>query len=75
MAGSEGRGYDLGPDVRPGDIDARDPAVVAWCDGELFYLLASGECGADALRAIAESIYLKVRASDPGRHRESVSES
>jgi len=57
IAGREARIYQLGPEVEPGDIDSRSPAVVAWYDGDLFYLLASDSLTADVLLSIAESIY------------------
>jgi len=57
IAGREARIYELGAEAEPGDIDPRSPAVIAWCDGEMFYLLASGALTADALLAVAESIY------------------
>lgn len=57
IAGREARIYELGPEVEPAEIDPRDPAVVAWCDGELFCLLASDRLTADVLVEIAESIY------------------
>ncbi len=57
IAGREARSYELGPEVAPGDIDPRNPAVVAWYDDELFYLLASDKLDADVLATIAESIY------------------
>lgn len=41
----------------PHDPDGRSPAVVAWHDGELFFLIASGELPSDALVRIAESLY------------------
>ena len=57
IAGREARVYQLGPEVEPGDMDPRNPAVVAWYDGEQFYLLASDKLDVDVLATIAESIY------------------
>jgi hypothetical protein len=49
--------YELGPEPPPDDIDGRSPSVVAWHDGEMFYLLASIEMAADVLVRIATSLY------------------
>lgn len=57
IAGREARIYELGAAVAADDIDARSPAVVAWCDGDRFYLIASSAMSADGLLTIAESIY------------------
>ncbi len=57
IAGHEGRAYDLGPEPEADDIDPRMPAVVTWCDGPMFYLLASDSMQADELLPIAESCY------------------
>ena len=57
IAGREGRLYALGPEPEPGDIDPRMPAVVAWFDGELFFLIASERIEADDLLSIARSCY------------------
>jgi hypothetical protein len=57
VAGHEGRIYDLGPVPPPDDIDPRPPAVVVWHDGEMVYLVASGELESDALLRVAESLY------------------
>jgi hypothetical protein len=61
VAGHEGRLYEMGPEVPPDDIDGRMPAVVTWCDGEMHYLVASGELSADVLLRIAESLYARAR--------------
>jgi hypothetical protein len=50
--------YELGPEPAPDDVDGRSPAVVAWHDAELFFLLASSETTADALVTIALSVHL-----------------
>jgi len=57
VAGRDACVYELGPEVEPEDIDPRNRAVIACCDGELFYLLASDRLAAEVLVAIAESIY------------------
>ena len=57
LAGHEGRARELGPEVPPDDIDGRIPAVVVWHDGDMFYLIASGELPAQVLIDIAGSIY------------------
>jgi hypothetical protein len=57
IAGREARAYDHGPEVPHDDPDGRLPAVVVWCDGEMFYLLASGELPVDALLRIGGSLY------------------
>jgi hypothetical protein len=57
IGGHAGRAYELGPEPPPDDIDARSPAVVAWHDAEMFYLVASDEMSLDELVAIAASIY------------------
>ena len=57
VAGRKGRAFDLGPEVPPDDIDGRSPAVVTWYDGELFFLVASGNMPAESLQRVAESMY------------------
>ena len=57
LRGHEGRGYELGPEVPPDDIDGRSPAVVTWHDGEMFYFVASVELPAETLIDIAGSMY------------------
>ena len=57
IAGLEARRFELGPQPQPGDFDSRSPAVLVWCDGDRFYLLASDTLPADDLIPIAESIY------------------
>jgi hypothetical protein len=57
VAAHAGRSYELGPEVEPDDPDGRMPAVVTWSDGEMFYLVASGELTADMLLRVAESLY------------------
>jgi hypothetical protein len=57
IVGRPGRVYELGPEPTPDDIDGRSPAVIAWHDGEVFYLLASDEMTGPALMTIAMSVY------------------
>ena len=57
IAGREARRYELGPESPPDDPDPRSPAVLTWCDGDRFYLLASEILSAGELIPIAESIY------------------
>lgn len=57
IAGHAGRVYELGPEPEPDDIDGRSPAVVVWHDGEMFYLVASGQMPASELFRIAISLY------------------
>lgn len=57
VAGFEGRGYPLGPEPGPDDIDGRMPAVVVWNDDSMFYLVASSELELPDLLAIASSLY------------------
>jgi hypothetical protein len=57
IAGRAAHIYELGPEPEPGDIDGRNPAVVAWHDGEMFFLIASGEMSVDKLVIIADSLY------------------
>lgn len=56
ILGRDARLYELGPEPEPGDIDGRSPAVVAWHDAEMFYLIASDTMGSDELFAIAISV-------------------
>lgn len=56
VAGREARAFPPGPEPGPGDPDPRSPAVLAWCDGPMFYLLASETLDTAALAALAESI-------------------
>ena len=58
IAGHHARLYELGPEPEPGDIDGRSLAVVTWHDGEMFYLVASGEWKSDALVKVAMSLYV-----------------
>ena len=70
LAGHEGRAYRLGPEVPPDDIDGRSPAVVVWHDGDMFFLIASGELAVEELIDIAGSIYfppVKGREGSGGR--------
>jgi hypothetical protein len=57
IAGCAARVYELGPEPAPGDIDGRSPSVVTWHDGDMFYLIASGEMSPDDLVRIAISLY------------------
>jgi hypothetical protein len=57
VGGHEARLYELGPEVPPDDIDGRQPAVVTWHEGRMFFLLASVEMSCDALLGVAESLY------------------
>lgn len=57
IAGHEGRGYPLGPEVDPDDIDGRNPAVVVWSDDSMSYLVASDRLELADLLTIAASLY------------------
>ena len=57
IAGLPARTYELGPETSPSDIDGRSPAVVTWHEGEMFYLIASGELASVELLRIARSLY------------------
>lgn len=57
VAGHQARLYELGPVPPADDIDGRSPAVVTWCDGEMFFLVASGELPVDTLVRVANSLY------------------
>ena len=57
IAGQAARLYERGPEPPPGDIDGRSPSVVTWHDGDMFYLIASGEMSADDLVRVAVSLY------------------
>jgi hypothetical protein len=57
VAGREGRIFELGPEPAAGDSDPRSPAVVAWCDAKLFYLVASDRYPSADLLRVAESVY------------------
>src|SRR5215510_12808323 len=62
IAGRAARVYELGPEPAPDDIDGRMPSVVAWHDGEMFFLIASGEMPVEALIPIAASMYDRLAA-------------
>jgi len=62
IVGRAARVYELGPEPPPDDIDGRSPAVVAWHDGAMFYLVASGEMSAAELMRIAVSLYPRTAA-------------
>ena len=57
VAGHEARFYELGPEVDPGDIDGRSPAVVVWHENARFYLVASYTLELEVLTRIADSLY------------------
>jgi hypothetical protein len=57
IAGHPARIYELGAEPEPDDVDGRMPSVVAWHDGEMFFLIASGEMRVEELIPIAASIY------------------
>jgi hypothetical protein len=57
IGGHAARIYELGPEPEPDDIDGRSPSVVTWHDGEMFFLIASGELPVADLIPIAASIY------------------
>jgi hypothetical protein len=57
IAGHVARIYELGAEPEPDDIDGRMPSVVTWHDGEMFFLIASGEMPVEELVPIAVSIY------------------
>ena len=57
IGGHAAKMYERGPEPEPGDPDARMPAVVTWHDGEMFFLLASGELPVQDLITIAQSIH------------------
>jgi hypothetical protein len=57
VLGRPARVYELGPEPPADEVDGRSPAVVAWHDGEVFYMLASHEMSADALMTIAMSVH------------------
>jgi hypothetical protein len=57
VAGRAARTYELGPEPPPDDIDGRHPAVIAWHDRTMFYLIASDEMSAAELERIAQSMY------------------
>ena len=57
IAGHAARIYELAPEPEPDDIDGRMPSVVAWHDGEMVFLIASGELPVADLIPIAASMY------------------
>jgi hypothetical protein len=57
IAGHPARIYELGGEPEPDDVDGRMPSVVAWHDGEMFFLIASGEMRVEELIPIAASMY------------------
>ncbi len=56
LSGLAARLYEHGPEPEPGDIDGRMPAVVTWSDGDLFFLVTSGELSTETLVTIATSL-------------------
>ena len=57
IAGNPARVYERGPEPEPDDIDGRNPAIVTWYDGDIFYFLASDSLGSAELVRVAFSIY------------------
>lgn len=57
VAGREGRSFELGPEPEAEDIDPRSPAVIAWCDADMFYLVVSDRYSSTDLLRVAESVY------------------
>lgn len=57
VAGHQARSYESGPEVEPEDVDGQMPAVVVWPDGDVFFLIASGELDRGVLIRIAASLY------------------
>jgi len=57
IAGHAARIYELAPEPEPDDIDGRMPSVVTWHDGEMVFLIASGELPVADLIPIAASMY------------------
>lgn len=57
ISGHPARIYELGPEPPPDDIDPRPSSVVTWHDGEMFFLIASGELPVAELIPIAASMY------------------
>jgi len=57
VAGHEARSYALGPVPRGRSAESRSPAVIAWCDGGMFYLLVSSSLDVGELATIAASCY------------------
>ena len=64
ILGRAGKVYELGPEADPADIDGRAPAVVVWCDREMFYLVASAELSAQTLIRIATSLQSTTKEAD-----------
>jgi len=56
--------YELGPKPPPDDIDGRSLSVVTWHDGDMFYLMASGEMPSDDLVRVAVSMYEARKPAD-----------
>jgi hypothetical protein len=57
IGGHPARIYELGPEPPPDDIDPRPSSVVTWHDGDMFFLIASGELPVAELIPIAASMY------------------
>ena len=57
LAGHEGRGYPLGPEVPADDIDGRSAAVVTWHDGPMFHFVASTQLPLEEVTIVAASLY------------------
>jgi hypothetical protein len=60
VAGFERRGYALGPEPDPDDIDGMSPAVIVWSDGAMLYLVARDQLDEVILLRIASSMYGRV---------------
>jgi hypothetical protein len=67
VTGHAARLYEHGPETEPDDTDGRMPAVVTWSDGELFFLVASGELSMETLMKIAASLGADVSAAARSR--------
>ncbi|MEN8762063.1 MAG: hypothetical protein ABF290_06470 [Thiogranum sp.] len=57
IAGCAARVYELGPEPPADDVDGRNPSVVSWHDGGMFYLIASDRMSSSELVRIAGSLY------------------
>jgi hypothetical protein len=57
VSGHHGRAYALGPEVPPGDIDGRSPAVVTWHDGPAFFFVLSSRLPVEEIMKVAVSLY------------------
>ncbi|MGD9904839.1 MAG: ankyrin repeat domain-containing protein [Vicinamibacterales bacterium] len=57
VAGREGCGYPLGPEVPADDVDGRSAAVATWADGPMFHFLASTQLPLEDVERVAASLY------------------